>query len=204
MQRTSNNVINTSNNIKKDVEMSNMVINALEYYDINSEKIDKMMEHIKYVNFQPLDEKVKGDIIKRQVSFFDKDKQEIYNFSYEVIGIYENQTKTWSWAWAIPKLKKNLTYISRKILNYGLDIEPENTNNTFLRAELITGRFRISNIIQLDLHVAIASYIAKKPFIFKCIYNRNQDNLYSEYIPIEEPKDNYSIYYLFILDNIKL
>lgn len=183
---------NTNNKI------NTLLVNSLEYYDKNTEIINKELKKAKYLNF-PKDDGIKGDIVRTKINFFDKEKNLLNSSKFEIIGIYENQTKTWSWAWSIPKLPKNKSYISRKILNYGLDLDTDNIDTTFLRSELITGRFRISNLVQLDIHVSIASYISKMPRVYKYVYKQS-DNI--DYIKINNSLDdsNYSIYYLFLLD----
>ena len=40
----------------------------------------------------------------------------------EHIGTYDSSTMIWSWAWAIPTMKKKNTTILRKILNYGIEL----------------------------------------------------------------------------------
>lgn len=182
---------------------NNIVVNSLSYYDMNTEKYEDMFKNVKYVNFPPGDKDSKGDIMRRHIAMFDKDKKEVFKSRYEIIGIYENNSHTWSWAWSIPKLKKNITYISRQILNYGLDLEVDKSNSLFLKSELITGRFRISNPVQLDLHVAIASYISKKPVVYKFVFQREKVDSTSQMVEVDNNEiyeGNYSIYYLFILD----
>lgn len=181
---------------------NNIVVNSLAYYDKNTEKYEKLFANVKYVNFPPGNKDEKGDLIRRYISMYNADRKEIFSSRYEIIGIYENNTRTWSWAWSIPKLKKNITYISRKILNYGLDIEIEEQKSMFLKSELITGRFRITDHVQLDLHAGIASYISKKPVVYKFIYHpNNEDSLKMVDVShSDQLKGDYSIYYLFILD----
>lgn len=184
---------------------SNIIVNSLSYYDKNTDKYKYIFEDVKYISFQKQDKK-KGDMIRNQIYFYDKHKNKIHTSRYEVIGIYENQTKSWIWGWANPKFEKNTTYISRQILNYGLDIE----DNSFLKAELITSRFRISNPVQLDIHSAIASYISKNPIVYRYIFNPNKpiqldakgENSIAE-ITSEYESDEYTGYYLFILDDKK-
>jgi len=180
--------------------MNNIVVNALAYYDKNTEKFEPMFKDAVYVLF-PKDDS-KGDIARRKILFMDKNKQELFKSNYEIIGIYENTTKTWTWAWSIPKLKKNVTYISRKILDYGLniDIDESNVTNAFLKAELITGRFRISNQIQLDLHMGIASYLSHNPIVYKFVFYPEESTETFVKIRDEDPSKAYSAYYLFILD----
>ena len=85
-------------------------------------------------------------------------KKKFYRSRYEIIGLYTSENNIWAWSWAIQCFKNN-TNIARKIWNYGAVLDP---NVGFLKTELITSRFKISNKIQLDIHVAIASYISKK------------------------------------------
>uniref|UniRef100_A0A6C0ACD5 Uncharacterized protein n=1 Tax=viral metagenome TaxID=1070528 RepID=A0A6C0ACD5_9ZZZZ len=187
-------------NVNKNNRTNRTVVNALEYYDKNMERNFKTFNKAKYLSFPKEDSDIKGDIVRTKINLYNNEKKKIFDSKFEIIGIYENQTKTWSWAWSIPKLPKNKTYTSRKILNYGLDLESDNVESSFLRAELITGRFRISNLIQLDLHVSVASYISKIPNIYKYIFKQKTSD--SDLIEIDDSLDdsNYSIYYLFLLD----
>lgn len=182
---------------------NNIVVNSLAYYDKNTEKYEPMFSNVKYINFPPGDKSIKGDISRRYIAMYDKNKKEIYKSRYEIIGIYENTSKTWSWAWSIPKLKKNITYISRQILNYGLDLDVSEQNSLFLKSELITGRFRITSDIQLDLHASIASYISKQPIVYKFIFHRDSADTTADMVEVVDDVEldgNYSMYYLFILD----
>ena len=108
----------------------------------------------------------------------------------------------------------------RNILNYGLNLDPI-TENTFLKTELITSRFRINDPVQLDVHIAISSYLSKVPFIFKHIIHEKdpfeylsysvderlllQDTKLFEYNEILlQTDEDYRIDYIFILDHNKL
>lgn len=178
-----------------------MVMNALEYYDKNSERNDKYLKNVKFLRFIDVSDQNKGDIEKAQIIMFNDEKIEIFRSRYELIGQFNRTTNTWIWAWALPKVTKNKNYISRKILNYGLDIDADNPNSTFLKAELITGRFRITDDVQLDLHVAIASYISKMPNVYMFIKDKTKIS-----IPLVEQGDmdtsnDYIIFYLFLLDD---
>ncbi len=183
-----------------------IILNSLEYYDKNNEKYSKLLSRIKYYSQKG---KV-GDMERHEITFYDKDKKVLFKSDYELIGLYNNFSNTWAWAWSLSWAKKNETYLSRKILYYGLDIVPD-ISTEFLKAELITSRFRISNMIQLDLHVAIASYLSKMPLTYALHYSPrftkpDKDNIYPIY-DHNELNDNMSdddegqqIYYLYLLN----
>ena len=186
---------------------SNIIVNSLAYHDRNTDKYKYMFDDVKYISFEK-NEKKKGDMVRNNIYFYDKDRKKIHTSRYEVIGIYENLTKSWVWGWANPKFDKNTTYISRQILNYGLDIE----DNSFLKAELITSRFRISNSVQLDIHSAIASYISKNPIVYRYIYrpdnpvqldSSGEHSIAEITSEFDDDKGEYTSYYLFILDEKK-
>lgn len=201
-----------------------IVTNALEYYDKNNESYTNILSKIKYYKLILSD----SDIEHNKIIFYDKNKQKLFESMYEMLGTYDNSTLTWIWAWSIPSFKKNITYISKKILNYGLDI-PSSSENTFLKSELITSRFRISSMIQIDLHVSIASYISKKPLIYKLVRKKsspNEDDIIKVVTlddiddtndtndindtndntndKIKYDKNDYKIFYLFLLDHDKI
>ena len=173
-----------------------LITNSLEYYDKNNEKYHNIIKQIKYFKFIPLE----SDLKYNTIVLYNKNKKEIFRSNYEIIGIFNSNTNIWTWSWSITRFRKNDTHIARKIWNYGAELDPE---TEFLKMELTTSRFRIADLIQLDMHIALASYLSKQPFVYKHYLNLNSRNykdsegLYN----IEEKSDSYLIYYLFLLDN---
>jgi len=179
----------------------NIVTNSLEYYDKNREKYDKMISTIKYYKII----RVKSDLDHSKIVFYDKNKEKILETRYEIIGLYNNTSRTWIWAWSVPYFEKNSTFISKKILNYGLDI-PSKPEYRFLKSELVTSRFRVSDQVQLDIHISVASYISKNPLVYSLIIDPSLSET-SEFTEIKrEPVDNndYYMLYLFLLDHDKV
>jgi hypothetical protein len=113
----------------------------------------------------------------------------------------------WIWGWSLPQYKKNTTTIVRKLWNYGAELD---VNSHFLKRELITSRFRISDPIQLEIHTAIATYLSKKPLIYK--HTIKYDTVKDEdFVPVLDQNINkynetsdYNTYYMFILDYDKI
>lgn len=183
-----------------------LVTTALEYYDTNSEKYEGLLKHAKYLKFI----EAMNDMENNVVCFFDKNKNEILRSRYEIIGLYNSSTNTWTWSWAIAVFKKNNTNIARKLWNYGAMLDP---NVMYLKTELITSRFRVADFVQLDIHVGIASYISKNPFIYKYgfgnmakdekgentinVSQRDPDGL----IHIDKSNSHILTYYMFLLDH---
>ncbi len=181
-----------------------LITNSLEYYDKNHEKYHDISTKIKYYSLKYSE----SDLEHNQIIFYNKDKTELFRSRYEVIGIYNNYSNTWTWGWSIPFLEKNSVYTSRKILNYGLDIIPS-TDTQFLKTELITSRFRVSHPTQLDLHVSIASYLSKIPLVVKIPAHPTMATEYQigDIIKIDKSVyqyPNYQLYYYFILDTDKI
>ena len=178
-----------------------LITNALIHYDKNSERYQKLYNKFKHYSYEFKD----SDIEHNVIIFYDDDKKEIFRSKYEIIGIYYNLYDLWTWSWSVPDLNKNSVFISRKILNYGLDIPPTK-EDLFMKTELVTSRFRITNEVQLDIHIAIASYISKNPMLYKIV--QNLDTPYSSSDGLNPVDTNVSknskIYYLFLLEHEKL
>jgi hypothetical protein len=186
-----------------------LVTTALEYYDLNSEKYDGLLKHARYLKF--ID--VKSDMENNVVCFYDKNKTEIFRSRYEIIGLHNPSSNTWTWAWAIPFFRKNNTNIARKLWNYGAMLDPD---VRYLKSELITSRFRVADSIQLDIHVGIASYISKNPFVYKygigsivtgddgniTINTAEQDS--DGLIPMDQTAKHVLVYYMFLLDHTRI
>lgn len=176
----------------------NLISDSLEYYDSNTEKYSDFFKKVKYVKFI---DAIK-DMDHNVIYMYDNNENELLRSRYEIIGVYNNKSKTWTWAWSIPRFRKNTTHIARKIINYGMDLDPE---FRFLKTELITSRFRITSSIQLDIHAAIASYLSRQYIVYKYVSYINPvvdiNGLVDiKNIPREDP-EGYSIYYMFLLDH---
>jgi len=175
-----------------------LLINALNYYDINEEKYKNIISKCKNYSIKRSNTEIDHDMI----IFYDDDLHIVFQSRYEILGTFYNNVNLWIHSWANPILNKNLNYISKDILNYGLNMNLKD-ETLFIKTELITSRFKITDNIQLDIHVAIASYISKQPFIFKLIYDPNLDvrdisqNIYPVPTNINEMT---RINYLYLLD----
>lgn len=181
-------------------KLNNLVSTALEYYDNNYEKYSDKFSKIHYVTFDKNDNENEHDII----NFYDENKKIIYKSRYEILGLYVTKGNIWTWAWSVPTYKKNKTYISRKLLNYGTELE--HNSNLFLKSELITSRYKITNPIQLDIHAGISSYLSKQPVIYKFydpVKGENENIIeMGNMINIKEniKSTSYTQYFLFLLD----
>lgn len=177
---------------------SNTVIvqNALKRYDDNNAKYSHLFKDIDKIKFAMHKEEMDHNIIKMY-----KGEHLIYAFRFEILGVYANKHKVWTWAWSNPVFKKNSVRISKQILKYGLDLQDD---KIFLKAELTTSRFRVTDQTQLDLHVAIASYLSKTPHVYKFIYHPDKKFEETDINVNNKPiGEDFLVYYLFILDDIK-
>jgi hypothetical protein len=146
-----------------NIDLSFIVSKALEYYDI------KKQEYKDFLNIT----KISLDRDKGTFIFLDNNKE----FKYEVLGIFDNTTNIWMWAWMVPEFFYNETNIVKKLLNYGLKLTPNPINllseeQLYLKTQLINSRFLLHNQFQLELHLAISSYLAKSSFKF--IYSKKK------------------------------
>lgn len=170
-----------------------IVTDALEYYDTNSEKYKTIFKNVHYVSFT----NNKSDASHNIIQLFDDDKKLMLSSKYEIIGMFIPKNKTWIWGWSIPFLRKNMTTIIRKILNYGVELDP----SVYIKPELITSRFHITNETQLDIHMAVATFLSKKQAVYKFYDDSERYNFDSKtHIDVKNISDDYVVYYLFILD----
>lgn len=179
-------IMATNNNIT-------LVTDALTWYDGNNEKYRNSFKNVRYTKFLRSENDMEHNVI---IMYNDK-KEELFRSKYEIIGLFNSNSHTWVWAWSIPNFRKNNTHIVRKILNYGAELDPE---TRFLKMELITSRFRIADPIQLDMHVSIASYLSKKPLIYKHIVPNEYKVDPGAYFDIKSESDHYTLYFMFLLD----
>ena len=181
-------------------KIDSTIRSSLEYYDNNCEKYNEFINKIKYIkqinNNQQTDELI----------FYDKNKKVLLQSPFEILGLYLPNKHLWKWSWSMPTFPKKHTLISRKILEYAFNLNQE--DDYLLKSKLINSKINIYNNLQLDIHVAVSSYLGKQPLIFKYYnvieYDSDYDNDSNEYEPVynEHIVDkDYMIMYLFIMNN---
>lgn len=134
-----------------------IISNALNYYDMNQENILKLLKKVKYFSY------VVNLNTLNQIILYDDNFNTLLSSSYEIVSVYNPNNNIWKWSWSISSLEKKYTIISRKILEYALNLDPIKEN--LLRTKLINSDIKINNKLQLDIYLALSSYISKKPFI---------------------------------------
>lgn len=139
-------------------DFTRVIRNALEYFDKNHLKYYDLTKKFKYFEVD------KSDMYEHKIKFYDKKMSLIFESQYQIVGKINYLQNIWIWGWSLSELTRNTIETSRRVLNYGLDIDPD---DVLLKTELITSRFRVTYPIQLDTHVAIASFLSKKPFIYR-------------------------------------
>ena len=191
----------TDNNDNIEITQNmGIITDALEYYDKYHEKYRDIYLHINYISF----ELSKKDLEPNIIILYDSELKEIFRSRFERIGILDLKSQIWTWAWARSDLQKNETTIIRKILFYGTELNPD---INYLKTELITSRFKITNKIQLDIFCAISAYLSKKPKIFKYKIYGNTKIINKKFIDIINPDISIKteniyevISYIFLLD----
>lgn len=169
--------------------MEDFIVESLKYYDTNKEKYEDTFKKAKYYNFS----KATSELEHNKIIFYDKDKKEYHTSRYEILGCYIPEVSLWIWGWAFGSAK-NETVITKKILNYALDLDIVQ-----LKSMLVSSRFAIHDTVQLDIYCAIASYVSKVPRIYALIDQGNSadDDMYI--IPNQAESDDI-IFYYYLLD----
>jgi hypothetical protein len=165
-----------------------LVIDAFNYYDSNKDKDYKK-------RFYSYKRELSGnDNEKSIITIFDKDENKVLKSEYELIGTYNIFANLWTWGWAELKLPKNVTYTSRKMLHYGLDImfdkERNNISDLYLKSILTSSDININNQLQLEMLLAISSYLTKIPDIIhiKETVGPKKDDISYEYLLLSNIK----------------
>jgi hypothetical protein len=179
-----------NNNIKQ------ILRNILEEHDNNKLKIDNKLEDYKYF-------KLKYNSSSNEMSeitLYNNKKKEILKSKYQLLSIYIPNLKLWKWAWSLPAANKKHSFVSRKILNYALDIE--NINMLFIRDPLINSNITIENELELELLIGISSYLTKQNFIKGFYFIDENEGILNNVKKIELSDDvnNYMIHYYILMD----
>ena len=164
----------------------NLMKNAYKYYDEKFDKYNKILNSYDNV----IEETFESDLKESIIRFYKNDKL-ILEANYEGMGNYYYKENLFVWSWGIIDSNKNMSYISKSILKYGLDITLNSTSenseynlNSFLKMLLINSRILVTNQVELDILTYISFYLSKK-----------------DYFMAFKEADNYKFIYLY---NIKI
>ena len=143
------------------MDFSDLIKKSLEYYD------NQNFKNIKYIENTIIEITTK-DTTNDTIIIFDKNYNILLESRYEILGLFDNQTNVWLWAWLLPFLNSSETVISRKLLDYALKLEPQSNSydHYYIKSQLLNSRITIENAIELDIHLALSSYLIKDLFSF--------------------------------------
>ena len=150
-----------------DTKLENLIIKALEYYDeqnLNNKKYISKDVNITVARLEDSRIEQKPRIIFRNL----KD-DEPEDFTYEILGIFDNKTNIWVWSWVFPLIDRKLNQECKNLLNYGLNIEIPNLevmDSYFIKTQLTNSRIYLKDKIQLDILLAVCSYLLGKKIKF--------------------------------------
>ena len=169
---------------------------ALEYFDSLKVKYDKMFDKMEFIRFKKYPEKGKMD----KLELFDEEKNLKQEWNYQILGFImhnENGTKEWVWAWSVPEYEKE-SALSHEIKKYGDKLDEDHLN--FLKQELISKKFEITNPIQAEIHISLACYLSKAKLIYKHTFDpSNLEKSKEPFYPIKsEVKLPYQEFYLVL------
>jgi hypothetical protein len=158
------------------MENKELIINALNYYDKNCENTNNIFKNVEYYSFVIS----KNDLEHSVLIFYDNDKKKLFESRFEVISVFLPKVDIWVWGWSLPLIRKNQSGLIKKVLNYGLDLDQ---NHKLLKSSLTTSRLKVDNNIQLDINIAIASYISKSKTVLGISYDEHLQKTKEKILP---------------------
>jgi len=160
------------------MNVQDIISKALIQYDMAHPVINYLKKYTYYEGH-----KTNNDKERTVFRFTDKETDKIIiDSEVEILAIYYDKYKIWSWAWSQAGLYNSENYLAKEILLYALKLE---SDLSYIKSILTTSRGVIKDITQLDINLAIGSSIIKQPYIYPFLF------------PIEE---NYLVYYFVLLN----
>jgi len=135
----------------------------LDYYDnINTTYKDRINE-----------DKITFDYNDKTISFGK------LLMKYQVLGVMDNINNIWFWGWLLPELNIEEYKYALDLHLYGLKLDKQSSTSIyeFIKFLLCSGRILVKNSIELDVNLAIMSYLLqdKCKFIYPYKhYNKNE------------------------------
>jgi len=144
---------------------ASVITSALTYYDNSINTYSKLLKYNRKLYY---DNERKCYVVR----FLNKKQEIVFASKCEIIGKYDLLNGYWLWAWADNSYESHISQYSKKILNYGLNLD-----NSKLRDHLINSKIFLNSNAQLDVHIALILYILKKQLIVPVSWTRKVDNV---------------------------
>jgi hypothetical protein len=178
----------------------NTIKAAVEEHDIYEYKLINFLKKIQYIQFY-------NELnLTPRIKLFDSNKKLLLESGFENVGVYKQKNNTWVWAWSMNSINNNQNFISRNILMYSFKLKTDIKSEFLLKSILLDSKHIIKNKLQLDILLALSSYLSKFHFILKIpilpdIFKNNEEE-YINYKNLYRDKsfNNCDILYLYIID----
>jgi hypothetical protein len=176
----------------------NTIKAAIEEHDIYENKILNFLKKIHYIKL------INDPNLTPRIKLYDSDKNLLLDSGFENVGIFKQKNNTWVWAWSMNSINNNQNFISRNILTYSFKLKSDIPSEFLIKSILLDSKHIIKNKLQLEILLAISSYLSKFHFILKLpiLPKTINDNDYINYKELFTDKnfDDCNILYLFIID----
>jgi len=147
--------------------MNNLIKSSLEYYDL---KYSTLLKKLSITINDTIERNDSGLDLKDNLFLIkDSKNKSIFKSKYEILCKIDDLNNIITWSWALPEITKNKSYISRQLLNYGLDLSDNNLNE--LKSILVNSKIKYENFNSLNILLKIFIFLTKKEG-YK-IYNNN-------------------------------
>jgi hypothetical protein len=176
----------------------NTIKAAIEEHDLYEYKTINFLKKVHYLQIN------NNPNLTPRIKLFDSDKNLLLESGFENIGIYKQKNNTWQWGWSMDSINNNQNSISRNILAYSFKLKTDIHSEFLLKSILLDSKHKIKNKLQLEILLALSSYLSKFHFIFKLpiLPNTITSDEYVNYKNLFTDKNfnNCHILYLFIID----
>lgn len=86
----------------------------------------------------------------------------VYSGEYEILGYLDEINKIWYWSWLISSIKLEHTKLTQDLLLYALKLDQSDKEiHNFIKSLLINSKINLYESIEIDIIIAIVSFILK-------------------------------------------
>jgi len=85
-------------------------------------------------------------------------------YSSEILGIFSYKSRIFSWSYVLPKFYYGDTYLTKRLLNYSLESDPEFEYDEalfYLKVMFSNSRFYVETFEELEVLLAVSAYMLK-------------------------------------------
>jgi hypothetical protein len=162
------------------MEYKDLIINSLSYYDECFFRTYNLLDGYVFT------EKIESDSSDGYGKIIFSKNGKTLEFFYEIIFYCIDNINTLIWGWSLPYINGKLIQLSKRVLNYGLNMNIDDVLTQYLKFAISNSRIIVPKGKDRDILCGIFLYLTKSLYIYSLKEQDKEVTSYYVLFPVQD------------------